>query len=74
MNLENRLRKLESIHSFEPKIIFVRFGDDVKVLSCAGEKFYRDVNETEDEFISRVMEIIELRPNRPDVTVLTSSF
>ncbi len=74
MNLENRLRKLESIHSFEPKIIFVRFGDDVKVLSCAGEKFYRDENESEDEFISRIKEIIELRPNRPDVTVLTSGF
>lgn len=74
MNLENRLRKLESIYSFEPKIIFVRFGDDVKVLSCAGEKFYRDENESEDEFISRIMEIIELRPNRPDVTVLTSGF
>lgn len=74
MNLENRLRKLESIHSFEPKIIFVRFGDNVKVLSCAGEKFYRDETETEDEFISRVTEIIELRPNRPDVTVLTSGF
>lgn len=74
MNLENRLRKLESIHSFEPKIIFVRFGDDVKVLSCAGEKFYRDENETENEFVSRVMGIIELRPNRPFVTVLTSSF
>ena len=74
MNLENRLRKLESIHSFEPKIIFVRFGDDVKVLSCAGEKFYRNKNETENEFISRVMEFIELRPNRPDVTVLTSGF
>ncbi len=74
MNLENRLRKLESIHSFEPKIISVRFGDDVKVLSCAGEKFYRDENESEDEFISRIKEIIELRPNRPDVTVLTSGF
>ena len=74
MNLENRLRKLESINPFEPKIIFVRFGDNVKVLSCAGEKFYRDENESEDEFISRIMEIIELRPNRPDVTVLTSGF
>jgi hypothetical protein len=74
MNLENRIKKLESIQSFEPKIIFVRFEDDVKVLSCAGEKFYRDENESEDDFISRVMEIIELRPNRPDVTVLTSGF
>jgi hypothetical protein len=74
MNLENRLRKLESIHLFESKIIFVRFGDDVKVLSCAGEKFYRNEDETEDDFISRIMGIIELRPNRPDVTVLTSSF
>jgi hypothetical protein len=74
MNLENRLKKLESIHSFEPKIIFVRFGDDVKVLSCAGEKFYRNDDETEDEFVSRVTEIIELRPDRPDVTVLTTGF
>ncbi len=74
MNLENRLRKLESINSFEPKIIFVRFGDDVKVLSCAGEKFYRDENESEDDFLSRIMGIIKLRPNRPDVTVLTSGF
>jgi hypothetical protein len=74
MNLENRLRKLESIHSFEPKIIFVRFGDDVKVLSCAGEKFYRAKDEDEDDFISRVMEIVELRADRPYVTILTSSF
>lgn len=74
MNLENRLRKLESINPLEPKIMFVRFGDDVKVLSCAGEKFYRNEYETEDEFISRVTEIIELRPDRPEVTVLTSGF
>jgi hypothetical protein len=74
MNLENRLRKLENIHSFEPKIIFVRFGDDIKVLSCAGEKFYRNDDETEDDFISRVTGIVELRPDRPYVTVLTSSF
>jgi hypothetical protein len=74
MNLENRIKKLESIQSFEPKIIFVRFGDEVKVLSCAGEKFYRNEDETEGEFLSRVREIIQLRPNRPYVTVLTSSF
>tara|TARA_B110000977_G_scaffold196719_1_gene277689 strand:+ start:380 stop:604 length:225 start_codon:yes stop_codon:yes gene_type:complete len=74
MNLENRLRKLESIDSFEPRIIFVRFGDDVKVLSCAGKKFFRAGNETEDDFVSRVKKIIVLRPNRPEVTVLTGGF
>ncbi len=74
MNLENRLRKLESIQSFEPKIMFVRFSDDVKVLSCAGEKFYRNQDETEDDFISRVTKIVELRADRPYVTILTSGF
>jgi hypothetical protein len=74
MNLENRIKKLESVQSFEPKIMFVRFGDDVKVLSCAGEKFYRNDDEAEDEFISRIMEIIELRPDRPEVTIITSSY
>lgn len=74
MNLENRLRKLESINPFEPKIIFVRFGDDVRVLSCAGEKFYRNENESEDDFLSRVKKIIVLRTDRQTVTVLTSGF
>lgn len=74
MRIENRLKKLESVHAFEPKIMFVRFGDNVKVLSCAGEKFYRNEDETEDEFISRVRKVVELRTNRPDVTIITSSF
>lgn len=74
MKLENRLRKLENIDPFEPKIIFVRFKDDVKVLSCAGEKFYRNEDEAENDFVSRVKKIIELRPDRPDVTILTSGF
>ncbi len=74
MRLENRLKKLESVQSFEPKIMFVRFGDDVKVLSCAGEKFYRNEDETEDDFISRVTGIVELRPDKPYVTIITSSF
>jgi hypothetical protein len=74
MNLENRLKKLESVQSFEPKIMFVRFSDDVKVLSCAGEKFYRNEDETEDEFVIRVREIIQLRPDKPYVTILTSGF
>lgn len=74
MKLEDRLRKLENIHSFEPKIIFVRFGDDFKVLSCAGEKFYRNEDETEDEFVSRVRQLIQLRPDKPYVTILTSGF
>jgi hypothetical protein len=74
MNLGNRLKKLESVQSFEPKIMFVRFSDDVKVLSCAGEKFYRNQVETEDDFISRVTKIVELREDRPYVTILTSGF
>ena len=74
MRLENRLKKLESVQSFEPKIMFVRFGDDIKVLSCAGEKFYRNDDETEDDFISRVTGIVELRQDRPYVTIITSSF
>ena len=74
MNLENRIKKLESVQSFEPKIMFVRFGDDVKALSCAGEKFYRNDDEAEDEFISRVTKIVELIPDRPYVTIITSCF
>jgi hypothetical protein len=74
VRLENRLKKLESVQSFEPKIMFVRFGDDIKVLSCAGEKFYRNDDETEDDFISRVTGIVELRQDRPYVTIITSSF
>lgn len=74
MNLENRLRKLESIHSIEPKIIVVKFGNEINRLTCGEEEFNRNEVESEDDFIKRIREIIEERPNRQIVTILVGNF
>lgn len=74
MNLENRLRKLESIHSFEPKIIVVKFGNEINQLSCGGEIFQRSTDESEKIFVERVKKIIEGRLNKPPVSILVANF
>ncbi len=74
MNLENRIKKLESVHAFEPKIMVVKFGNEINQLSCEGNKFQRQENELEHEFIERVKLTLEQRPNKPLITLLIANF
>lgn len=73
MRLSDRLKKIEAKAPAEQKIIVVKYGNELKELSCGGEKFYRQENESECEFIRRRL-IIENRTDGKMVKVLVGNF
>ena len=74
MKLYDRLKKIEAKAPADKKIIVVKFGSEIKELSCGGEKFYRLENESESEFIKRIKALVEHHPDRPMLTVLVGNF
>ncbi len=74
MKLDDRLKKIEAKVPEEKKIIVVKFTSEVRELTCGNQIFLRYESESEDEFILRIRSLIELRLNRPLVTVLVANF
>lgn len=57
-----------------PKIMVVRYPADLVELSCGGEKFARNQNETESEFIRRVKQVVLERPDKINPIILVGNF
>ena len=62
MNLLERLKKIESKLPSEQKIRVVKFGADLTELNYCGDLYKRIENESENEFISRVLKIVKQNP------------
>lgn len=74
MRLKKRLKKLEDKRLPDKKLVVVRYPNDVTELTYRGEVFERLQSETEDEFLDRVVAIVETKEDRPDVSYLVGNF
>jgi hypothetical protein len=74
VNLKNRLKKLESIQPPTKQVIVVRYPAELIELSCGGETFHRELNESEEEFIDRVEREVIQREDVPSVSILVGNF
>jgi len=74
MNLTKRIKKLEQKQLPDKELIIVRYPNDVTKLTYRGQDFERLENETENEFINRVVAIVEAIEDRPNVSYLVGNF
>jgi len=74
LKLSERLKKIEAKAPEEKQIIVVKFSSEIRELSCGDERFVRTESESENDFIERVEAILEMRLERPMVTVLVGNF
>ena len=62
MKLSERLRKLEAKAPMGQKIKVIKFGTDLTELNYCGDLYPRYENESEKEFIARVLSIVKQSP------------
>lgn len=74
MNLAKRIKRLEQKQLPDKKLIIIRYPNDVTELTYRGEVFERLQSESEDEFVDRVVAIVEAIEDRPDVSYLVGNF
>ena len=74
MSLVKRLKKIEAKLRLDKKLIIVRYPSEVTELTYRGKVFERLQSESEDEFVVRVVAIVETIEDRPDVSYLVGNF
>jgi hypothetical protein len=62
MNISERLKKIESKVPAKQKIIVVRYGAELTELNYCGDLYNRLENESEKEFVSRILNIVNQNP------------
>lgn len=62
MKLSERLKKIESKVPTEQLIRVVKFGSELTKLNYCGDLYSRLENESEKEFVSRVLSIVKQNP------------
>ena len=65
MKLTERLKKLEAKAPAEQPIFVVKFGTELTCLQYGDDKYYRLENESEDDFIERILAKVKKNP-RPN--------
>lgn len=62
MKISERLNRIESKVPAKQSILVVKYGNELTELNYCGDLYKRLENESENEFVSRVLGIIEQNP------------
>ena len=59
MKISERLNRIESKVPTNQSILVVKYGNELKELNYCGDLYKRLLNESENEFVSRILGIVE---------------
>lgn len=64
MRISERLNRIESKVPTKQSILVVKYGNELRELNYCGDLYKRYENETEQEFVSRILGIVEENPKQ----------
>lgn len=64
MKISERLNRIESKVPTKQSILVVKYGNELKELNYCGDLYKRLLNESENEFVLRILGIVEQNPKQ----------